>query len=306
VANLIGVVQSGYFLWGIALGCLGLVLTWLVLARRTGVGPFAVGGAMVAVATVAAVGISGEQTTAMWSGLGLILVGTAAAGALGLSHPSIAASSIPGSIVVALAAPANPAWVRLLVVFAIPLLGYFVVDFESRYADRGLGIVFFGLATMGTFLAVPDTELVRALFAVCLPMSLTGWPRPLLWMGRSGAFLAVSIFVVFTAVGGIGRPASIVGALACLGYLVLEPIAVRARPALLDLPTVLHRTPEAMLMAAVPQLAIVLIASRLAAPLESVAGAAGVVIVVGALAYLLLAWAERTRLLDSAEASSDV
>lgn len=306
MANLIGIVQSAYFLWGIALGGLGLVLSLPIARGRAGNRPLGLGGAIISAATVAAVGVAGQPSGRMWVGLALILAGTGVSVRLGVSRAAIALASVPGAIAIALAVPAEPGWVRPLVVVATPVLGYLSDDFESRYGDRGFGIVFFGLAAMGTFLAVPDTEFARALFAVCLVMSLTAWPRPALALGRSGAYMAISVFVVFSAVGGVGRPASVLPALACLGYLVIEPMAVRARPTLERLPGILHKTPEAAILAAVPQFALVLVVSRVAAPHHSIGKAAGVALVAVAIAYLLLIWAEKARLPDLAGTPTDV
>lgn len=283
-----------------------MLITLGIPGRNRAGRPLAAGGVVVAAAGVAAVGFAGEQTIAMWSGLALIFAGTGIAGAVGGSTMAIALASIPGAYVIALAAPADPLWVRPLVVTATPVVGYLTADFESRYADHGFGVIFFGLAAMGAFLAVPDTELSRALFAVCLPMSLTAWPRPLLGLGRSGAYMATSIFLLFTAIGGIGRPASVVGSLACLGFLALEPLATRARPGLVELPAALNRTPEAALLAAVPQFGLVLVASRVAARFESIPKAVGVSLALAGAAYLLLIWAQHSNIPDTVGHRSDV
>lgn len=306
MANLIGVVQSGYFLWGIALGGLGLMTALTVARLSKGGRPLGAGGIVLAFATLAALSIAGGSSAPMWVGLALILVAAEVPPRLGLSESVAALAVVPGAIVVALAAPPDPDWVRPLVVVATPLLGYLSVDFESRYGDRGFGVVFFGLAAMGSFLAVPDTEWVRTLFAVCVVMALGAWPKTSLSLGRSGSYMAVSVFVLFSSVGGIGRPASVLAAVACLGYLVLEPLAVILRPRLGKLPWMLNRTPEAALLAAVPQFAMVLLLSRVAARYHSAAVTVGIVAIVAGLAYSLLVWVEHTRLIDPAEAPSDV
>ncbi|MGD2101271.1 MAG: hypothetical protein PVG83_03480 [Acidimicrobiia bacterium] len=306
MANLIGVVQSGFFLWGVALGAVGLVLSLLMARARPEVEPLAMGGVVIAVAAVAAVAWAGGSSAPMWAGLMLILLGTVLAVRLGFSRAVVAVASVPGAIVLALAASPDPGWVRVVVIVGTPLLGYATDDFESRYADRGFGIVFFGLAAMGAFLAVPDTEWIRSLFAVCLPMSLTAWPRPRLSLGPSGIYLAMAVFLLFTAAGGIGRPASVIGGLACLGYLVLEPVAVRARPTLARLPGVMHTTPEASLLAAVPQFMLVVIASRVAARTDNPGRAAAIALIAAVAAYLLLVWADSSRVVNPAETHSDV
>ncbi len=254
------------------------------------------GGAVITLATAAAVTLAGDAVLQMWVGLGVVLAGVTIAASLGASAAVAAMAAVPGAVVIALAAPPDPSWVRPTVVALTPLVGFLTDDFETRYSHRGLGVVFFGLASMGTFLAVPDTEWARTLFAVCLVFSLAAWPRPLVALGRAGSHMAAAVFVLITASGAMSRPASAIGALACLGFLVVEPLAVRLWPRLAGLSPSLHSTPEANLFATVPQFALVLACSRVAARNESVAVASTVSLVVLALAFLLLRWVESTRI----------
>jgi hypothetical protein len=199
----------------------------------------------------------------------------------------------------ALAVPDEPVWLRLVVLASVPVVGYLLDEFESRYRSHGLGMVFFCLAVAGTFLAVPDTELARAMVAVSFPMVFLAWPRTLVSIGRSGGYMAGAVFAMATTAGGVGREASVIGGMACLGFLMLEPLAVRRRPRLVALPASLHRTPEAAVLASVPQAAMVYFASRVAGPLSSIPVALTLVVALFGAGYLMLIWVERNRVPES-------
>jgi hypothetical protein len=283
VANLIEILQSSYFLWGLALGGLALIGVRGNEAVRTGDDPLPIGGVLIAAASMGAASLAGDLPSAVWIGVGVIVLLTLMVENLDGSPIVIAAASIPGAVVVALAGSSEPAWVRLVVVVSIPIIGFLINDFESRYGGHGLGVIYFGLAALGTFLAVPDTEWVRTLFAVALPISFLAWPRVLVTVGPAGAYAAGAVFALFTSEGGTGRPASVIGALACLGLLLIEPVLFRARPQIDLLRAQLLGGPMSVLIAAVPQFAIVLVNSRIAAHYFSPIRSAAVVAVVFAL-----------------------
>lgn len=265
-----------------------------VFARRAeDSAPLPIGGALITVITLGAVALA--DTLPQSAIVGLVLIGalTAVAGRLG-SVWMMALASVPGVIVLSLAARSEPGWVMAVTVLAIPLAGALVAEFDTRYGNLGLGILFFGLAATGTFLAVPDTELVRTLFAVCLPLTFLAWPRVLVRLGGAGSFLAIGVFAYFTALGGINRPASVIGAMACLGFLVLEPVVARLRPRLKRLVDFIRPTAEAAIWASIPQLIVVYLTSRVAAHFTSLTSATLVAGVALAAASLLLIWLDAT------------
>lgn len=257
---------------------------------------FPIAGLLIVAVTFGAVfivdGVSGSVI------LGLVLVGglTALAKGAGAAGSLVALASIPGVLVLSLDMPADPSWVRLVSVMSIPIAGFLIDDFEKRYSNLGLGVLFFGLAATGTFLAVPDTELVRTLFAVCLPVSFLAWPRVVVSLGTSGSYLAAAIFATFTGMGAVQRPASVIGALACLGFLVIEPIVVRLRPRLDGLAGLINPTPAAAIWASAPQLILVYVTSRVAAHSMSRTYATAVAAAALGSACLVLLWIESTRM----------
>jgi hypothetical protein len=295
VANLIEILESSYFLWGLALGGLAFIGVRGNDAVRTGDDPLPIGGLLIGVATLSAVTLAGEIPSAVWIGVGVILLLTLMVENLGASPVVIAAASVPGAVVVALAGSTEPAWVRMVVVVAVPIMGFLINDFESRYARSGLGVIYFGLAALGTFLAVPDTEWVRTLFAVALPISFLAWPRVLVTIGPGGAYAVAAVFALFTSEGGTGRPASVIGALASLGLLVIEPVVFRLQPQIDSLRARLLGDPVSILIAAIPQFAIVFVTSRIAAHYSSPLRSAVVVAVVFVVTSVSVIWAADRR-----------
>ena len=306
MANLIGILQSDFFIWGVVLGvAAGLMVA--VFARRSGdAAPLPIGGVLITITTLIAVTLADEALPrSAVVGLALIAALTAAAGRLG-NVWVMALASVPGAVVLGLAARSESGWVMAVTVLVIPLAGALVADFDTRYGHLGLGMIFYGLAATGTFLAVPDTELVRTLFAVCLPLSFLAWPRVLVSLGRTGSFLAIGVFAYFTALGGIDRPASVIGAIACLGFLVLEPAVALLRPRLERLVDLINPTAEAAIWASIPQLIVVYLTSRVAAHFTSLANAILVAGVALAAATLLLIWLDVTRVARSLPGPHDV
>jgi len=288
------ILESSLFLWGLVLGGVCLAISGL-FANRRDAQPLQIGGILIAVASALAFSLGDEHSTLVWVAIGIVFLLTFGAEAIGAPAHITAIASLPGAVVMAMAAPADPAWFRLLVIAAIPVGGYLIDDFETRYAVRGLGVLFFGLAVAGTFLAVPDTELARAMVGVCFPIMFLAWPRVKISLGVSGAYMAMAVFSLSTTAGGLGRSASAIGAMACLGFLVMEPLAVRMLPRLALLPRSLQTTAEAAVLAALPQAVLVFVSSRVAGPLDSVLQSFAVVTILFALSFLLLLWVDRNR-----------
>lgn len=300
MTNLLVIVESGYFRWGLALGGMCLAIVALLAAWRRRSSPAPIGGFLITVATMAAVELAGGdrnlEPSIAWFGLLLIFAFAAGASALRLSPELTAVATIPGAVFVALAAPGTPGWVRGAIVVSVPLAGFLLDDFESRYRSTGLGVVFFGLASAGTFLAVPDTELVRTLFAVSLPITFLAWPRVFVSIGRPGAYALIAVFAMFTATGAIERTASVLGGMACLGFLAMEPLYVRWKPRMEKLRDIIRISPETVVVLSIPQAVFVFFSSRVAAHFTSRGKALAVVLVLVLASSLAFAWIDRHRI----------
>jgi hypothetical protein len=77
---------------------------------------------------------------------------------------------------------------------------------------------------------VPDTEDVRLLLGVALPLALGTLPPVSASLTTAGSFALGGLLAWLPTLGGAARPASTVGAWACLGVIVLLPIATLLWP----------------------------------------------------------------------------
>ncbi|MFA5882542.1 MAG: hypothetical protein WDA60_01695 [Acidimicrobiia bacterium] len=252
-----------------------------------------VAGIATVVATLVALDRTGPSVLSsrrLGVGLVLLLVGPfAAAIVLGRWRRSwpvavaTAVAAIPGGVVVARAASLQNhiGWVPALVFASAVIGGALVADFDDANARAGLSPVLLALAGLGMYVTVPDTEQTSVLVGVLLPLALLGWPVARARLGP-GAYATVGLVAWAAAVGGRGRPGSVVGAIASLGVLLAEPIARRLWRGRARVP----RRPtsgRALLMVAL-QLGIVVITSRVAGLETSGPAAAGISLVALALA----------------------
>lgn len=133
------------------------------------------------------------------------------------------ALALPGAYLVALMSdiPGRP-WVSWLVFAATVLGSAFVTDLDRRY-KTGLAAMFLAMTIGGVFLTVPDTEEILVLLGAALPILILAWPKPFIRLGF-GIFPLVGILLWVIAWGGRGRQSSVIGAVACLGVLAVEPV----------------------------------------------------------------------------------
>ena len=197
--------------------------------------------------------------------------------------------SIPGAVLVSQAdLAADAGWVRWLVLLTIVVGGTLVGDFDHRWRMEGLGPVLLALTALGVFATVPDTERALVLLGVALPLPLLGWPVPLASLGRAGAYAGVGVVMWVAAMDGVGRTTSIVGAAACFGLLVIEPLArlaARGRSPLDALPR-LPRLVWVVVPAAL-HLALVFAGSRVAGLRDDLGEATTITAVVGGVALAI-------------------
>lgn len=124
------------------------------------------------------------------------------------------------------------------VALAAVAAGALLADFDRRWRRRGLAPALLAVSAAGIYLTVPDTEAALAVLGAALPLALLGWPGPLARvpsqpppsLGVVGALAVAGLLVGTASAGSVGRPGAFVGALACLGVLVVEPVARRLDP----------------------------------------------------------------------------
>lgn len=184
-----------------------------------------------------------------------------------------ALAAIPGAVGVGRAAELqnHTAGMPTLVVVSTVVGGLLVADFDDATARAGLSPVLFAVAVLGMYATLPDTEQTSVLVGVTLPLAFVGWPAARARLGP-GAYAAVGLVGWVAAVGGRGRPGSVVGAIACLGVMLGEPLARRLWRGAARVPR--HPLAWRTVFLVLLQFGVVMVASRVAG-LETSARAAG-------------------------------
>jgi hypothetical protein len=235
---------------------------------------------------------------ALAAGLGMAFVrrarrveGPAPVAGLLLAAAFLAALAALGALPMPLAPDLLGAGLRLLVALVMVVGGWLLADFDRRWRGDGLGPVLVAVSAAGIYATVPDTEQALVALGVAVPLAALGWPLPLAALGRAGAFAATGVLLWVTATGGAGRASSVVGGVACLGLLAVEPLARRLQPGhrsvLEALPGGRWRVPAATAV----HLGLVYLASRVAGLRPTVTQAAllAAAVLIGATLLALLA-----------------
>jgi hypothetical protein len=170
------------------------------------------------------------------------------------------------ALVGALAHPGMP-WPLLAVLTAAVAVA--LAAFDRRWRRLGLLPALLAVTAAGVWATVPDVEAALVLLGAAIPMTLLGWPltgrmpgRPGPAFGVAGSVAVAAALVWAIASGGADRPGSLVGGLACLGLLAVEPALRRLdrqRRSPLDH---LERRPGLAWLALAAQLALVAVAAR--------------------------------------------
>lgn len=194
---------------------LGIVL---VARDRRIAGPLPLGGAAIVVAALWAI----AQERPLPADLVVGTLGVSTACALSGRRWSTWA-------VLALAAPfayvlardiSTTTWIQVAVLLGATVGATAVARTEEAWREEAVTPALLAITAAGVFAAVPDTEEAAALLGAAVPVLVLGWPLRLVTLGRAGAGGATALLVWVIAVGGRGRPPSIVGALACIGLLL--------------------------------------------------------------------------------------
>jgi hypothetical protein len=199
---------------------------------------------------------------------GLLLLWVAGAVAARTAAPAVVGplAALPGALLVAGANRGlDAAWVPVVIVLGTVLVGMAAADLDRRTARLGLGPLLMTIAVVGVYFTVPDTEIMRAVVGVALPLVLLAWPYTAASLGAGGAYVAVGLLLWVVPIEGIGRPGAVVGAVGAFALLALEP-AGRALVPYLERRLPLHRVqvtrPRTVFVVA--QVVLTLYASRIA------------------------------------------
>jgi len=205
-------------------------------------------------------------------GLALLAVGGALCQLVRLGPVLNAAVAVPGAwLVASVVEYPGSQWVPWLLFGFIVFGAALVSDFDRHFAGRGYGPILLVISIAGMFATLPDTEEILVVFGAALPLVLLAWPKVFAFLGASGIFPALGLLAWVIAVDGRGRESAVIGAVACLGLLVIEPVVRRwGATTLLDR---LSATWSQALAVAGAQAIVVLLAARVVGLRETSAAA---------------------------------
>jgi hypothetical protein len=212
------------FAWGLLFGVTGLVAGIAAAALWSGRRPLPIAGSLLVGTVVLGLAAGERLPVGLVLGLGLLIFGGALADRFGSRTLGVIAI-LPGAVALVVDADLSLAWQRALVGTAVLIGGPLAADFGRRWQATGWGPPLVAMSAAGIFWTVPDTEEAVIFLGAALPLAFLGWPRPLASLGTGGAHAIMGLVAWTAAVGGVGRPGSAVGAVACLGVLAAEPMA---------------------------------------------------------------------------------
>lgn len=206
---------------------------------------------------------------------------------LGLAGWLRAALVLPGAVLTvdAMRITDRPAAVAPAAV-AAAVLAVLAGRTDRVHAATAAGPPLLAVSVFGMYATVPETGQILPVLVVTVPVALVGGPVRLARLGTAGAAASVVLLVAIVAEGGQARPASIVGALASLGMLALDPVVRAVVPA--AAPPVRWASRE-MAVFFGTHVVLVAVASRVAGLRGSGAEATLIVAAVGAVALAALA-----------------
>lgn len=245
------------------------------------------------VAAVLAVDRQFTVDTGFVAGLALLAVGGWATGRAGVAVR--AAAAVPGAVVYALGTDLDrPSWAVSTIVAVTVLGGASTAAFDDRFGRRGLPPWLLAVTALGIYLTTPDTEHTTVLLGAALPVALLGWPRVMARLGVGGSFVATALLAWGVVVDGQGRDGAVVGGVACLGVLLVEPVVRAVRRAVGEAGAGAVTSAEVSarhtLVVGGLHVAVVALCSRVAGLRTSLIEAAAISAVVFAGAAAVLAW----------------
>lgn len=283
--------------WGVAALLVGAVAGLVALGLRRGRRvPLPVVGLLGAGAAWAAL----DELSLASSALALGLVALGAAGVVADVVPRARALlpllALPGAWVLSTQAVDVAGWAVFALLATVVIGGPLVADVDHHWRHRPLAPALVAVSILGVYATVPETDHVIAVVGAVLPLALLGWPVGLGRLGAAGSLALTGLLAWSVAVGGVTRPSSIVGGLACLGFLAAEPVGrflvARRDPGLRAVPG-----PGAVVLAGLAHLVVVATASRVAGLRDSATVAALIVsidlVLALALSGGLAAWTSR-------------
>jgi hypothetical protein len=211
------------------------------------------GGSIASLAALALLVAQDQAPATLGIGVGLLLVG----GYLGESYRLVGylvATAGAAAVVMVEPFPERPLFQVAAALFVI-IVGGSMADLERR---RGRVVSVMLVASLGgIYLAVPSPDEAFVLLLASLILI------PLPEIRTRGGMPIAGLLVWVAAVGGEPRTGSIVGALACVGILVIEPISVAIRSRLPHSTRLIPVEDVTLRLLLVTHLLVVALASRI-------------------------------------------
>jgi len=171
-------------------------------------------------------------------------------------------------------------------VIVASVLAALVADADESLAGSAVGPPLLAVSIFGMYVTIPETGQILPVLVVAVPIALVGAPLCLARLGAAGSGAIIALLAAVVAEGGQARAASIVGGLAAVGVLALEPVARRLVPGAPAWPAD-WRSPRILALAAL-QVVIVLVMSRVAGLRDDLEGATVIAVVTGVLGLAAL------------------
>ncbi len=131
---------------------------------------------------------------------------------------------IPGALLLGRSAPTAPGWSAGFVAMTTVVGGAAIATFD-RDDGHCVGPVLLALSVAAVWVAVPDTERPLVFLGAAPPLVVVGWPARLAHIGTAGAFAVAGLLAWAAAIGGVGRPSSIIAGAGALGLFLVVPAA---------------------------------------------------------------------------------
>jgi len=282
---------SDNFLTGLVFGFAALAIGVLIVYvwRQWRETPVPIVGLLLTAAAMAGLQLTAEPPEDLWVGIAL-LAGGGALYPLASRMPLLpAALAAPGAWwVTRVVELPGAGWVPWLLFAWIVVAAPLVASFDRHFAAASYGPVLLLISVAGMFSTLPDTELILVVFGAAIAPALLAFPYGAASLGAVGVYPLLGAIAWVIAIDGHGREGAVVGAIACLALLVIEPLVRWSRnQSLLDrIPAVWWRPPAV----AAAQVVVVLLAARVAGLIDSPLPAALVALAVLAGTAALLAF----------------
>lgn len=221
IATFIDLLGGPEFHIGLLLGVAAWLAVYTLSPRGYGWGIALTG------ATIIGVNVGVDQRLGTAAGLALLAVGgfllTRSVGESDQSPLPWLIIGIGATVTTVRGGLPSTLWIQFFSPVLIIVFGYWISGWGDLPQRRLLGPLL-AISAFGIWSTVPDTNTARVLLGAAVPLSLATLPSAGLRLSAAGAFPLAGLVVWVAATGGAGRHASIVGAWACIGILMLLPL----------------------------------------------------------------------------------